>query len=243
MELSLIGYVMVFLAAFFVGFNKTSFGGVGLLSVLLMALAIPGKASVGALLPMLVIADMMALFYYRKAADWSILLRVMVPTIIGVIIGYFILDRVPTEHFNVFIGFVILFILLVDYIVQKRKAILAAQKRMAWFFGSLAGTSSMVSNTAGPVFEIYLLQMRLSKEAFVGTRAWFFLMMNTFKVPFAIHLGIVTTESFTMNLMFIPAILLGAVLGYLMLKRVNVELFRVIVRVMALVAALRLIFF
>ena len=66
MDLGAFSYIYIGLAAFLVGFTKTSVGGVGILAVLLMALALPGKASPGLLLPMLIAADIMAVLYFRR---------------------------------------------------------------------------------------------------------------------------------------------------------------------------------
>jgi uncharacterized membrane protein YfcA len=71
------------MAALLVGFTKTSVGGVGILAVLLMALAIPGKASPGVLLPMLIVADIFAVIYYRRHCNWGILLKLFPMTAVG----------------------------------------------------------------------------------------------------------------------------------------------------------------
>ncbi len=46
-----------------------------------------------------------------------------------------------------------------------------------------------------------------------------------------------------LNLMFLPVIVLGAVLGYGFLKYINIALFKWLIRLTALVAAARLILF
>ena len=57
----------------------------------------------------------------------------------------------------------------------------------------------MVANAAGPVFGIYLLQMGLDKKEFVGTRSWYFLIINLFKIPFSASLGLITVESLSLK--------------------------------------------
>jgi len=86
MDISTIQYFYIGLAAFIVGFTKTSVGGVGILAVLLMALAVPGKASPGVLLPMLIAADIMAVIYYRRWCQWRLLAGLLPPTFIGVVL-------------------------------------------------------------------------------------------------------------------------------------------------------------
>ncbi len=41
----------------------------------------------------------------------------------------------------------------------------------------------MIGNSAGPVFTLYFLAMRLPKKEFIGTGAWLYLIINTSKLP------------------------------------------------------------
>ena len=231
------------LAAAIVGFTKTSVGGVGILAVLLMALAFPGKASPGILLPMLILADIMAVIYYRRECQWQIIWKLMPLTLVGVVLGYFIVDSVPAGVFEKVIGYVILAMLFLNLAIGSRSSGLFNNRIFTGIVGAFAGAASMIANAAGPVFGIYLLQMGLNKGEFVGTRSWFFLLMNIIKVPFSIKLGLITTESLQLNLMCVPVILLGAFIGVKVLKLINLDMFKWLIRAAVIVAAVRLIWF
>ncbi len=243
MDISTLHLVYIGLAAFLVGFTKTSVGGVGILAVLLMALAIPGKASPGVLLPMLIAADIMAVLYYRRSCQWGILLALMPAAFVGVVMGSAVLWALPDLRFERIIGFIILAMLVMDLGLGEVIRRFARGRLMAVVIGMIAGAVSMIANAAGPVFGIYLLQMGLSKAQFVGTRSWYFLVMNLAKLPFAISLGLVSKGTLMLNLMFLPVIVLGAVLGYGFLKYINIAPFKWLIRLTALVAAARLILF
>ncbi len=238
MDLSTLSYVYIFLAALLVGFTKTSVGGVGILAVLLMALAIPGKASPGVLLPMLIVADIFAVIYYRRHCNWGILLKLFPMTALGVVIGYFAVDLVPVAAFEKLIGATILFMLGFEILVPKRRDAPAA---LTAFVGVFAGISTMVANAAGPIFGIYLLQMGLPKKEFVGTRSWFFLLVNIFKIPFSANLGLITVETLKLNLLFVPVLFLGAYLGYKVLGMLNMAAFKWLIRAAVLVSAAKLL--
>jgi len=235
-----IGYVVA--AALLVGFTKTSVGGVGILAVLLMALAVPGKASPGVLLPMLIVADIFAVIYYRRHCDWKILLRIFPATAVGIVVGYLIVDAIPSQVFERVIGGIILAMLVMGLVIEKRRSAFSSGGLWAALVGLVAGIVTMIANAAGPVFGIYLLQLGLNKQSFVGTRSWLFLVLNIFKVPFSASLGLITAESLVLNLLTVPLIFLGAYLGFKVLKLINLELFKWLIRVAALAAALRLIF-
>jgi hypothetical protein len=114
-----------------------------------------------------------------------------------------------------------------------------------WFaptMGVLAGFTTLVANAAGPLMALYLLAMRLPKMEFVGTGAVFFLLLNLFKVPFMVNLGLITTDSFGVNLALAPAVWLGAWAGRKLLRRLNQKFFENLALGLAAVAGLHLLF-
>lgn len=243
MDLSTLDYTYILIAALLVGFTKTSVGGVGILAVLLMALAIPGKASPGVLLPMLIVADIFAVIYYRRDCQWGILLRLFPLTAVGVAIGYFTINLVPAWVFQQSIGIVILAMLVLEMALPKGRQTKLGGWVLTGFVGIFAGIATMVANAAGPIFGIYLLQMGLNKKDFVGTRSWYFLIVNLFKIPFSANLGLITTESLQLNLMFVPVIFVGAFLGYKVVGYLNLSMFKWLIRLAVILSATRLIFF
>jgi uncharacterized protein len=242
-DLSFLQLSYIGLAAFLVGFTKTSVGGVGILAVLLMALAIEGKASPGVLLPMLIVADIMAVLYYRRSCQWHILLRLLPHVALGLGLGYLILRLAPDINFERIIGATILVMLGLDLALSDGARRHIRGPLMTGLTGAMGGAASMVANAAGPVFGIYLLQMGLNKAQFVGTRSWFFLVINLAKLPLAASLGLVTPQTLTLNLIYLPVILIGAVLGYIFLGYINLRLFKILIRLAVLAAAIRLILF
>jgi len=119
------------------------------------------------------------------------------------------------------------------------------EARSVWFaptMGVLAGFTTLVANAAGPLMALYLLAMGLPKMEFVGTTAVFFLLLNLFKVPFMVNLGLITTDSFGVNLALAPAVWLGAWAGRKLLRRLNQKLFENLALGLAAVAGLHLLF-
>lgn len=213
------------------------------MAVLLAALAFPGKASPGILLPMLIVADMIAVLYYRRDCQWQILVSLFPATLIGVLLGYFVVDMASTEFFQKLIGLIILLMLLLNLAVEYWGQRQYGGRLVTSIVGVFAGASSMVANAAGPVFGIFLLQMGLTKEKFVGTRSWFFLLLNLVKLPFSISLGLITPQTLTLNLYSVPIILAGAWLGIKVLKMINLSLFRWLIRGAVLISIIRLLVF
>ncbi|ACB75733.1 sulfite exporter TauE/SafE family protein [Opitutus terrae] len=114
-----------------------------------------------------------------------------------------------------------------------------------WWFaptiGVLAGFTTLVANAAGPLMVIYLLAMRLPKMEFVGTGAVFFLLLNLFKVPFMVNLGLINGGSFALNLWLAPAVFLGAWIGRKILLRINQRLFENLALALSAAAGVKLL--
>ena len=243
-DLDIIGWIVVALSAIMVGVAKTGIPGVGILVVPLMAGVLPARSSVGVLLGILILADLFAAGYYRRNAQWQHLVRLLPIAFMGIIAGYFALRAVSDEQLKPIIGIIVLAMLGFNYWRSKVRSEDAPVPTRWWFvvgLGFLAGVTTMMANAAGPIMIIYLLAMKLPKIEFVGTSAWFFFVVNWLKVPFSAKLELMTVESLKLNLMMLPFITIGAVLGILVLKKIPQKAFNIIVQVLAAAAAIKLL--
>ena len=228
-----------------VGTTKTGMPGLGILIVPLMALVLPTRQSTGILLGILILADLFAITYHRRNARWGHVLRLLPAALAGIVAGYFGLKFVNDQQLKPIIGGIVLIMLGVNYWRTWAKGEDAPVPTQWWFavaLGFMAGVTTMMANAAGPVMIIYLLAMRLPKVEFVGTGAWFFFVVNWLKVPFSANLNLMTVESLKLNLMMLPFIAIGAVAGILLLKRIPQKAFNAIVQILAVAAAVKLLF-
>ena len=106
--------------------------------------------------------------------------------------------------------------------------------------GVSAGFTTMVANAAGPIMIIYLLAMRLPKMIFMGTSAWYFFVVNVFKVPFSYSLGLITLSSLRISLLLAPFAIIGAITGRILIPHINQKLFENLAMVLTLIAGIRL---
>ena len=83
---------------------------------------------------------------------------------------------------------------------------------------------------------------RFQVEALIGTGAWFFMLVNTIKVPFSVQLGLITPQSLLLDAVLILPMIPGALLGPVMLRHINQTKFEAMVLILAALAALRLFF-
>lgn len=242
-ELSSSDWVLAVIAAAVVGISKSGIGGLGMLSVLIFAQIMPAKQATGVVLPLLCFGDIVGATYYWKHAKWAHIWRLFPWTAAGVFLGYWALDRVDERQARMMIGCIVLG-LVVMHLARRRFSGHEAEHG-AWFaptIGVLAGFTTLVANAAGPLMVIYMLAMRLPKLDWVGTGAVFFLILNFFKVPFMVHLGLINSSSFALNLWLAPIVVAGAWLGRRLVMKIDQRAFENIALTLSLVAGVRLLF-
>jgi uncharacterized membrane protein YfcA len=234
------------LGAFMVGVSKAGITGLSILSIALFNHVFPSsKQASGLVLPLLIFGDFVAVFSYRKHTQWHYLWRLFPWTAAGVVLGYFTLGRISDHSARIMIGWIIVALAALSF---WRRQVSAPNDEAAIFhwsvgavIGVTAGFITLVANAAGPLMAIYLVAMRLPKMEYVGTAAVFFMLLNLFKVPFMVDLGLITVQSFSFNLALAPAVLLGALAGRWLLKRVNQNLFEQLVLLLSAIGGILLI--
>lgn len=233
------------LASVMVGMSKGGFVGIGILSVLLMAEVMPARESTGAILPLLICADFLAVAFYRQHAHWPSIWRVLPPALVGIVAGYFLMQSVPDFIFRSVIGWLVLALVALQAArrwFRDSFAHLPHTRGFGWLMGIWAGVNTMFANAAGPVATLYLLAMNMQKLEFVGTIAWMFLIINLVKVPFSAHLGLINPSSLTLNAILLPGVLVGILTARFLITMVSQKTFETFLLSTAALASIRLIF-
>jgi uncharacterized protein len=243
-NLELGGWLIAAISALVVGLSKTGLVGIGIVGSIALTLVMPAKIVTGAILPILILGDIVAVSMFRRHANWVQLWRIFPWAAIGVALGWFMLEKLETHAINRLVGAIVVIIVILQVIREIRGQLEPPKNPMlAGGVGMLAGIATMIANAAGPIMSVYLLAMKLPKLEFVGTTSWYFLVMNLFKVPFGINLGIINAQSLLFDLKLVPFVLLGAFLGKPILERINQVWFERIALVFALFSGLRLLLF
>lgn len=241
-RLSFLKFFILELNSFLIGVSKTGIPGIGILAIPLTAMILPAKLSTGLILPNLIMGDIFAVIYYRRKAIWKYILRLLPFASLGIIIGYLLMGKINDKILSKFIGIIILVILFLNWYWNRKEIKVPEKFYFAIFMGLLAGITTMMANAAGPILIIYLLSMKLPKTEFVGTGAWYFFILNWFKVPFSVNLGLINLYSLKLNFLLFPGVATGALLGIFFLKKIPQKIFNEVVQIFTFIAALKLIF-
>ena len=244
-DLSTSQWIWVIFCALCVGMAKTGLGGLGMLIVPILASVFGPRASTGILLPMLIMADVFAVSYYHQHADLKLLLKLAPATIAGVLFAIWVGDLVSDQTFGTIMAIIIIagIGIMIWFELKKSKDIIPHNWAFASTAGFLGGFSTMIGNAAGPVMSIYFLSLNLKKNSFIGTGAWFFFLVNLFKVPFHITVWeTITWQTFGFNLALFPAILIGVFIGIKVVKLIPEKPYRIFIIVSTVLAAVKLFF-
>ncbi|MEY3852892.1 MAG: hypothetical protein RI910_1872 [Verrucomicrobiota bacterium] len=236
--------LLALFGALCIGLSKSGLAGTATLNVVLMAKIFGAKPSVGIVLPMLIVADFLGFLLNRKGGSWRQIVPMVPAAVIGVLLGWILLDRVDNSSARIVIGVLILALLGFNVLLHHRRAELLALTRhrtFTWGMGGIAGVSTMLANAAGPVMTVYLLAQRLEKKEHLGVFCRFFLFINLFKLPFSGSLGLVTGKSLMTNLVLLPGVVAGIFLGWLILRRIKQDAFESVLAWLTAFAALWLI--
>ncbi|MBT5782507.1 MAG: sulfite exporter TauE/SafE family protein [Candidatus Marinimicrobia bacterium] len=223
---------------------KTGLGGIGLLVVPVMASIFGAKSSTGILLIILILADFFGVSYYHQHADTKKLIKLAPSTIIGILTGVLIGNQVNEKQFKFFLAIVVtLGILLMFFNNKKKTTNKDSNFLITSSFGVLGGLSTMIGNAAGPVMTIYFLSIGFKKNKFIGTAAWFFLLVNIFKVPFHIYTWkTINLSIIYFGLTFTPLIILGALSGVWVVKKIPEKPYKIFLIFSVLLSILKLFF-
>jgi len=227
------------LAAYSVGIAKAGIPGLGMVAVPLMVLAVGNaRASIAWLLPLLILADFLALLYWRRHADVRVLLHLAPWVLVGYAAGgaALALDETYMRHLIA----VIILLMFSVYLFRRFRPNALLGSLPPAPYGFCGGFATTVANAAGPVMNIYLLSMNLPKEQFMGNTVWFFAIINLLKVPIYASYGLFDAQSLTFDVTMIPAVVAGAITGRWLFEHIPQAVFEGFVIVTTLVSTLLL---
>jgi len=217
-------------AALLIGMSKAGLSGFGLAMVPLMALIFGAKPSTGVILPMLIAADIMAVIYYHRSAVWKYIIRILPWAAAGVIIALITGKMVNNNQFRVVmmtVVWIMLILMILNDIRSKKGSEIPESPLVASLLGLAGGFATMIGNSAGPVFTLYFLAMRLPKKEFIGTGAWLYLIINTSKLPLqAMVWKNISWNYLMLDLISVPFIALGILIGIHVVKLFPEKIYR-----------------
>ncbi len=239
-----LAWVALGAAAVTIGISKTALPGGSTLAIALFASVLPARTSTAAMLLLLIVGDVFALISYRRHAHWPTLLRLAPAVVLGLLAGFAFLALAGDGIVRRAIGVILLVMIAVTLWRRSRPTTPSPRANMllAGTYGTLGGFTTMVANAGGPVMSMYFLATRAQVMTFLGTSAWFFTIVNIVKVPFLAGLGLFPGPVLLMDAVLAPLVVIGALIGLRIARRIDQRLFDRIVIGLTIVGAVYLLF-
>jgi uncharacterized protein len=237
---SVLNWILILVAAFIIGLSKAGLKGIDMLNVTIMAIVFGGKASTGIVLPLLCAADIAAVIYYNRHAQWKHFWKLVPWMAAGILIGVFTGKDLNEAVFRRIMAMIIIITVIIMVGMELRKTTSIPDNRLfAAGTGLTAGFTTMLGNLAGAFANLYFLAMRLPKNDFIGTTAWLFLVFNLFKLPFqVIYWKNITISSLQTDLALLPALFAGFWVGLKIVAAIKDARYRKVVIVLTLAGAM-----
>lgn len=241
LELTYLQWSLFFLCGILIGLSKTGLSGAGLMVVPLMAGIFGGMNSVAVLLPMLIFADIFAVKHYNRHANWKHVIQLLPWALAGIVLATYVGKKINDAQFKQVLA-IIIFIgigLMLWQDLRKSNKSIPDKWWFAALLGLAGGFTTMVGNAAGPIMSLYLLSMRLPKNSYIGTGAWFFFIVNVTKIPFHVFSWkTINFDTLIIDLVVVPAIIIGVFIGIRIVRLFPEKIYRIFIILTTVLSAI-----
>ena len=239
------------IAAFVIGLSKTAVPGGGLLATPLIAMVVAGRLIAGTTLPLLLVADVFAVYWFGRQARWDVLTPLVRSVAVGFVFGtaFYVIVGAGGRALDVVLGSSIVVLVLLQIVrLVRRSPAVRSTPVLAAGVGVTGGFTTFVANAAGPIMNTYLVGIGLPKEELIGTTSWFYFGVNAAKIPVYLAIGawasggpFFTTTTLRFDVVLAPVVILALLVGRVLLVRIAQQTFTMAVLVLAGLAAVKLL--
>lgn len=222
-------YLAAIPAILLFGIAKGGFGGgLGVMSVPLLALVVTPIQAAAILLPILCLMDLFGLYAYRGRWVWPELYRLLPASLAGIAIGTAMFGLMSAAVIRLMLGLIAITFTLHHW-WQTRDSNAANLRNFPRAAGVIAaataGFTSFIAHAGGPPLSMYLLRRGLTRTEFVATTTVFFALVNYVKlIPYA-WLGQLASNNLLLSLVLAPLAPIGIYIGVWLHRRVSDRFF------------------
>lgn len=205
------------------GLGKGGLGSaLGMIGVPLMSLVMSPLQAAAILMPLLLVMDGFAIWGWRHSVHWHTMRIIMVPGLLGIVLGVMIFYRLPDTAIRLMIGIIAVLFCLHHWLSPFMHKFLKESGKpgiiSGIFWATVSGFTSFGLHAGGPPMSIYLLPQKLDKKVLAGTTAVFFGIINCAKLLAYGQMGQFTADNLLLTLILLPFCPLSVRLG---MKLVN----------------------
>ncbi len=237
-------YIIAAIAVILVGLGKGGFAGLGSAAMPIMTLAIDPISGAAILLPLFIVQDAVGVWAFRKNVDWRMLGWTLPGAVVGTFLGWLLAASVSVWVVEAAVGAIAMGFGLQRLAAMRGSSLQVSNTQpeaVGLFWGGLSGFTSQVALAGGPPFQIWALSRNLSRDIFVGTSAFFFAVINWFKVPAFFALGQFTERNAVLTGILLPLAIISTFVGVWLVRRVEAERFLALINLLMVAVGLKLL--
>ncbi len=246
-EYSVTFWIVAVIAVTLVGISKGGFGGgVGLVATPLLALVIPVPEAAALMLPILLIADVLSVRNYWGQFDRPTIRFLLPAALVGIVVGSIFFGVFSDNERALKLAIGILTLIFAVWFAAKEWVLGAVEGKrpptgVAFLLGAVSGFTSTIAHVGGPPVTVYLLNLKLSRQLFVGTFLLFFFIVNTVKlIPYS-YLGLLNVGNLLTVVVLAPLVFMGVWLGVRLNQRFNDVWFNRAILIILLLTGIQLV--
>ena len=224
------------------GISKGGFAGpASILAIPIMSLSMSPLTAAGILLPILLIMEFLAIYFYWNKWDIKNIKVIIPPALIGIFIGGITFQITSQDTIRIIVGSIcILFISIT--IFKNNNFLFKPNNNKGRFWSLISGYTSCIIHAGGQPLSFYLLPQKLNKTIYVGTMTLAFLVVNLIKLIPYYFLDLLIISNLKISLILSPLAPLSIYLGYYLHKKFNEESFYFIIYFFLTISGIKLIY-
>ena len=236
-------WIIAVFASVTVGLGKGGLPVIASLAVPSLSLFMSPITAAGLLLPVYIVSDMFALFFYRKDFDIRVLKISILGMTIGVLIGWATADFVIEWVVTIIIGLMGVIFAINELFRNsiKKTNFKKFNQSKGIFWCSISGFTSFISHNGGPPWQIFVIPLGLNKAVYVGSSVLAFSYVNAIKVIPYFFLGQLNFGTIKIALFLLIPASLAVYIGYLAVKIIPEKVFYLIISWALLIISCKLI--
>ncbi len=229
---------LIVLAAFAIR-GMLGFGS-GLISVSLLIFFLPIKQVVPVVFLLDGVASLALGSYDFKEIRWTEIPWLWPFTILGLIVGAWILKAVSAQSVTLLLGvFILLYVLYAA--VTRPERLPKAARQWGAPLGFLGGLIGSLYGGGGPSIVAYFQMRHLDKRAFRATFQFIAVTDTVVRGSLYFVLGLLSAETAVTSMWLLPAVAIGLVGGNFLHFRIDAKKFQILVLVVLAFAGIRLV--
>ena len=236
-------YLAATTAVLVVGVAKGGLGGgIAVVAVPLMAMAVTPVAAAAIMLPILMVMDALALRAYWGLWDRPNLEVLLPASLLGTALGSLTFGYLSADGLRAMVGAVSLLHGVRWFVSTQATAAPSPSKRAGVFWGATAAFTSFAVHAGGPPLQAYLLPQQMQRTTFQATSVVFFFVVNWSKVgPYA-WFGLWNADNLLTSLILMPLAPIGIAIGRRLHDRINDTIFFAVVHASLVLIGAKLLY-